>query len=214
MASYRFATPYVFWTQVNNYKEINEQVLAQIAATHGNEKTGWSLCDTVTSVNNTLEYNNFLQDPLYLKNILWDPLDQMIEECFDVWGNSSIQPVSYRVSNCWYNIYQKGDHQEIHDHSGSAYDDKDDGYAWMPAYSVAYVVKAGGKNSTVFTNKQYCPGVPGCTRMNFDTGEKEDIGEGTVMMFPSYLDHFVLPSNIDGRVTLTYNIVAKYPPLK
>lgn len=205
---YQFPTPFVFFTKINNHEEVNERVLREINERSGQEAPGWTICNTVTSIHNTPKYNEFLKDPFYAKNILWDPLDQMILETRGLMGTDEITPVSYEICNCWYNKYDKGAFQEIHNHVGESSRTKE--HKVLPAYSVAYIAALEGENTTVFTQAGPVLGLFGSERLSFDTRRVSDIEAGTVIIFPFYLDHYVLPALTNGRVTLTYNISASY----
>lgn len=205
---YKFPTPFVFYTQVKNYKEINASLLEDIEQRRGGEEGGWQLCDTITSVYNSTEYNSFLRKSDYVENIVWDPLEQMLRETLPIMGDEFKYPVSSSISNCWYNIYNKGSFQEIHNHMGQIV--RNGQYMSMPSYSMAYIAKLEGKNTTVFTERREALGLFGGARLNFDTSRMDDIGEGTVIIFPYYLDHYVLPSPMEGRITVTYNISSDY----
>ena len=68
------------------------------------------------------------------------------------------------------------------------------------------------KNTTVFTRQKEWFSLDGAyPRESIDTSEIEDIKEGTVILFPYYLDHYVKPLKDDvERITIAFNIMSSY----
>lgn len=198
---YKFQAPFVFHTQVEDYEEINDRLYKVIDSRRGQEGCGWGLCDATTTITNGEEYNSFLEDPYFTDRIVWKPMDQMLEEAGDLFEN----PKRSKIINSWYNIYDKGQFQEIHNHvatSRSKY--------FLPTFSCIYIVKLDGPNSTVFTNYQHILGNDTTQRQNYDTSREPTVKEGTVLLFPYYLDHWVSPCQTNDRISITYNISSMF----
>lgn len=117
----------------------------------------------------------------------------LIKENFDInYGN-------YLIKNIWYNVYDKNQYQEIHDHGDSFYS------------GVYYLKISKCHNGTIFCNPNHL--------INFSKVEKNekfvksiDIEEEDLIFFPSYLRHGVLPSKEceDLRITISFNIINDY----
>ena len=67
------------------------------------------------------------------------------------------------------------------------------------------------KNTTVFTRQKEWFSLDGAyPRESIDTSEIEDIKEGTVILFPYYLDHYVKPLKDDvERITIAFLILCR-----
>jgi len=108
----------------------------------------------------------------------------------------------------WFNKYEKGDFQEIHDHCVSNFEPGS-----YPTLSGIYILKSDDEpNSTTFEikDKKGIPFHPTKKKMVFDTSNVDDIKEGTLILFSSTLSHLVKPIKTDGRVTIAFNIACKF----
>ena len=105
-----------------------------------------------------------------------------------------------RIPQLWVNVNKKGDWNTIHQHGT---------YHLAGTYYVK-VPKDSGR--LVFRDPR--PGAISNVFMinRFDKGEFKNINlmEGLLMIWPSYLDHFVEPSQTDEeRISISFDIVAK-----
>jgi len=203
---FEFTRDFVFYKQIESRELVDSYLMKNIDENRGKEDNPWSLCNVQSSYSKPPEFNSFLKDSLVLDNILWNPLDHMLS---DISSFSNI-PLHSINSDAWYNVYKPGFFQEIHDHKSASksYDDK----TYYPAYSAIYILKDGGvPNSTVFTKKVDIMGPIPKSRQNMNTGYYDDIKAGTVIIFPSSLDHFVTPYNGTGeRISISFNIYSYY----
>ena len=199
---FNFTRDFVFYKKINNAERVNEFILKNI-----NEKTedpiqAWSICETRSSMEMGNGHNDFLEDESIINDILWDPMDEMLKETSDHGHHS---PRHSLVENCWYNIYKDSDHQEIHNHSLTSYPD-----GYKSSYCAIYIAQMAGDNTTVFTKKQQLLHNLQYDRENFLTA-KSEVSEGYVMLFPYYLDHYVLPSfGGTERISIAYNIISSF----
>jgi len=197
---YRFPTNFVYWEKISDSKKIKEQLLPVVLEkkkfTH-NIPAGWR-CKLNTSFSKDYDFNNFLYEEDLLKKIIWDPIDRM----FNQLENEIPIPKYSHINQAWYNIYETGDAtQEIHNHLGNSFKIKDVEYTCL--YSVIYILESQeDKNPTVF----YKPApTTGFDSMGDISYSPPDVSEGTVIIFPSHLLHYVRPSQYN-RITLSYNI--------
>ena len=205
-----FKTDFIYHQRINNYEEINESILEKISDLDGTEGRTWTYSKCKTSYHNG--ENDFLRDDYYLKDMVWDPYDRMLTGDRDVipfFDNN--RPKSSGISEIWYNIYTKGEYQEIHNHSTPS--TNLDGDIYDCSFCFIYIVELpdGEKNTTVFTKVQPMLGASTANRVNIATSEIDELGVGSVIIFPSHLDHYVLPFWSDGRrVTVSGNISTLY----
>jgi len=197
---YLFPVPFVWWTKIENHLEIKEKYLPLINQDYElnkdayDSKSTWS-CLVTSSYFNAVPIFPLFDNSLF-NTIIWNPLDTMLEE-LSVRVNLPI-PNQSIVTHAWYNKYDIGSWQEIHDHSPNT--------GGSETFSGIYLLDVKEKNSTVFyqQNSLRCFS-PGKSHY-FST---ENIEEGYVIIFPSELAHFVKPS-VNSRTTISFNISSDY----
>lgn len=128
--------------------------------------------------------------------------DQTIREFFD-------REVEWEFVGIWYNYYQEGSYQESHDHLGSAIN--------PIHFSCIHYLSF---DPEVHTSTEFIDPISAlrCHTITLDRDFIGDsycppVGEGDIIMFPSYLQHRVLPQKISDipRVTISFNFrVLKY----
>lgn len=134
-------------------------------------------------------------------NLPWNTILQDLEEHVNEYLQIFHPYKKYSVqTRPWLNKYEKGGWQEQHNHTGPA-----------SHFSMAYIIKGQGQSNFVFAdtvgNWYDCawelPAVfSNMPHRNF-TPEQPD---GTILIFPSALDHFVMPNQSDEyRITASAN---------
>lgn len=203
MPHFQFPSHYVFWTKVENHEEIKSQYLSKIKSIDKNiSNTHNFICNVRSNIRERVDF--FEDDIDTVNSIVWKPVQEMIEESNNelVLGESIIQ--SY-----WYNIYETGDFQEKHTHH--AYPIEMNGKVFHPSLSVIYILNDNNTNgSTMFTDTHSKPFGPMLSYVSLDTCNIEEIGEGSVIIFSSKLDHMVKPVKIGGRITIAFNIFSTF----
>lgn len=113
-------------------------------------------------------------------------------------------PAEYRIE-CWLNRYNKGDFQEVHNHTG------------VSAISCAYMMKTppGSGNFTFYNNTYdhfWQTDLPLLTTQDFKYNNRitPPLEEGEIIYFPSNLNHYVSPNNTaHTRATISANFIIK-----
>jgi len=152
---------------------------------------------------NASKTTNFI-DRETLDKIIGTHLEEMVSEtnCFP-----HMKPLDAIVTEYWFNVYQKGDFQEMHDHIGLP--EVRNGKRYDNIISIVYILNIDEKeeNSTVFklTDKNI-PYVPMLQECVFNTGVVKEIKEGTLLIFSNQLNHFVVPVKTNGRITIAFNV--------
>jgi len=137
------------------------------------------------------------QSDLYKPEGEFKPLVKEITEfCKNI--NLGIKEVF--IPQLWVNINKKGDWNIIHQHG--AYHLSGTYYVKVPKDSGRIVFRdpRPGAIGNIFTNNR------------FDKGEFKNLNimEGLLMIWPSYLDHFVEPSQTDEeRISISFDILAQ-----
>jgi hypothetical protein len=174
-------SPFIFYCDVLNHDEIKDIYYPLILDKFRDESytpDGWNCKVKITEV-------PFLSEKLFQDSIIWEPLDQMLGEV-----NLNRFPTRSFVSGIWANYYTSGDFQEVHDHVG---------IPGSSVFSGIYILDQKGENKTSFINNNF-----GILDSQVHT-KNMDIKEGTVIIFPSNLLHYVNPVE-DERCTVSFNI--------
>ena len=140
-------------------------------------------------------YGGWQSDVTLYENPVFKPLCQHISRlCFKIFGKDTTT-----VHQMWACINKKHNHNVIHNHGN---------YSISGVY---YVTVPKNSGDIVFRDPR-----PAATataaRGLFDSGECEQFipYTGLLLLFPSYLDHFVLPSNSDDdRIAISFDLTLK-----
>lgn len=211
MPHFQFPTNYVYWENLKEHKTLKNEILPiinDLKVKHPSENP-FDMCKMTT---NYTDYTNsdFLNKK-QLKKIVWDPINNMINEIHrENPSGPKIEPKSSFVEGYWYNIYDEGDFQEVHNHLGPA--KEIDGITYYPSFSLIYILNDEGPvNKTAFIDFPYGnipfsrPGT-----LSYHTGQNKDIKEGSVVIFPPFLNHGVGPVEVSGRITIAFNVYSSF----
>ena len=183
-------SPFLFYCNIPNHSKIKEQyyplILESFKKIDDIPPTGWN-CNVKTTFNHHVP---FLKDQCLLDNIVWDPMDQMLKEV-----DLTSYPTGSRVNEIWANLYEKTNFQEVHNHIN---------VRSLVHFSGIYIIDQKGKNQTSFVHHDV-----GYLDTIINTKNLDDIREGTVMIFPSHLLHYVNPVD-EPRCTISFNIVSDF----
>jgi len=189
MKVYNFPSKFLFQTKVENHKELKNQLFDKIIdLSKKNEKEykqnhdTWD-CKVLTSFFDPDSAVIFNENP-DLYDAIWKAFDEMLG---NVILNSKV-PKS-KLNRIWFNLYKKGYNQEVHQHCGSD-------------FSGVYILHCTEPNKTVFySNENH--------RLLNKTLKTEDVEEGTILLFPSHLSHYVNEIQDELRVTVAFNITCE-----
>jgi hypothetical protein len=154
------------------------------------------------------EMNAFCMDSKLTDEIVFNPIQKMLTEIKLKNGMPNIEIEDLAVVDTWFNVYNERHYQGVHRHDGHPIDI--DGKRFDPCFTVVYILNnPNNRNNTVF-ELDGLPFRPKLVTDIFDTSKYDSISEGTVIITSNMLPHFVKPSENDGRVTLAYNVYAKF----
>ena len=200
MPHFKFPCHYVHWGQVKDHDNIKSKLLPIINSLISKNKytNPFKACTMTTNFSKMSDF----MDRETMDKIIGTHLEEMVSEtnCFPI-----LKPLDAIVTEYWFNVYQKGDFQEMHNHrclpllkNGKRYDN---------IFSIVYILNSEEDNSTIFklmgTDTPYFPMMKDC---DFYTGGIEEIKEGTLLIFSSQLNHFVRPIEKSGRITIAFNV--------
>ena len=215
MPFHHFPGDIVYWDKVENHEKLKTQLLPKIMEDANKEKYNpfGKSCNFNTSFRkdrDVLERNNFLNTPSVIENIVMKSLMKMV----DSYNKMDLFKIGFKrviVQGGWWNVYDTGDFQELHNHT-SAPLVLNEGL-FHCCYSVIYILHdENEKSSIMFRRLAPNPHIPMHVDHGFYTSDQEDIKEGTVLVFPSNLLHGVAQCIKPGRVTLAYNVYCNFDP--
>lgn len=135
--------------------------------------------------------SNYHNNPMMHPNT-YDHLAEVIERNLKETGKYK----NPRIVNIWRNKYTSKDVQEVHIHAGAQW-----------SFIIYETVE---RSNTVFLNPSWkmIDIYYGTDVKAFPFNWKPEVEPGTIIIFPSYLEHYVLPGNegstIAGNVALEY----------
>lgn len=204
MPHVKFPCHYLHWGQVKDHKNIKSKLLPII---HGlidnnNYENPFKACTMTTNISKPIE---FLDDETKDK-IVSENLIKMISEtnCFP-----EKNPTNMLITQYWFNVYEKGDFQEMHHHStipklidGKRYDD---------IFSMIYILHDEESSPVIFRmDDTEIPFYPMKRTIDFATSMIDEIKEGTILIFSSHLKHTVIPVKQSGRTTIAFNVACSF----
>jgi len=174
---HKFNAPFVFHTEVKNHKNIKQQILPEIKQ---------NLCPFLfTEQNVYTSYNVGFDFPKNIfENIVLNPFQKLTEEY-----KFNPRIINLNIEGLWWNYYLPGGYTDPHTHR------EDD-------FSFIYLLELTGKNTTMFRLLS-----DNCFRYPFSNlpYSTEHITEGNVIIFPSFLVHWVRPC-YEERAVIVGNI--------
>lgn len=200
-----FPTKFVYWEKIPNHNQIKEKYLNFVKI--DSDKNGSLYRENIEKKWNcrclsSYFAENSLPDELnnvdFIKSIVWKPMDNMFDELKKTL-NIPI-PKSSNICEIWFNRYKEGEWQEVHDHITHTSIRKE-----YSVYSGIYIMELNEKNTTTFLDKNSIRSWGKKTEShNFTT---KHIEEGSVIIFPSELLHYVNPC-VGERTTISFNITS------
>jgi|TARA_R110000823_G_scaffold207622_2_gene338176 hypothetical protein len=208
-----FPTPFVYWKQIEEHETIRNKLLPkiQILKEHIKSNTPFGACKFKTS-HGLGKINDFINDKFIQDELIWKPLGVMLEQVSQNNGIKLLKMEEFMMNGGWFNIYDKGEFQEVHDHRN--YPVHHNGKKYYPCFSIVYILNNPGKSNDTVYKMNRLPFCPDLYEHILDTSEVESIKEGTVIITSSQMPHLVKPAKESGRVTLAYNIFAAYQEQK
>jgi hypothetical protein len=200
MPSFKFPSHYVYWGDVEDHESIKSNVLPIIHNLLSKNKyeNPYKACNMQTNVS---DVSNFLDDET-LEKITVGHYKKMILET-DCMNDK--KPTNVIVTDYWFNMYEKGDFQEMHTHTHMPL--VMDGKRYDTMFSLIYILHDEESSPILFRlDDPRMPFTPIHSSIDFNTSDVGEIKEGTLLIFSSHLPHTVLPVKQPGRITIAFNI--------
>lgn len=205
-----FPTDFVYWESIENHQDFKNDLLPKIKAMQKNmnKSNPWlsSIVQTGFDYDNDIHDKNniMLSDQTVIDNIIKKPVNNLLKQLSTTFP---FKMEKLHIEPGWWNIYDKGNFQEQHNHNNMPTIIDDELYS--PVLSAIYILHDDNPSSSVVFTKTACiPFMNLSDDLDFDTRNAKDIKEGTVILFPSGLRHHVRPCAIPERVTISFNVFA------
>ena len=201
-----FPAHFLYLKNNDNHNELKKELLPKILETKETIKDDkpFNACLFETSFDREELNKKIFFESEELKTMIWNN----IENAIDIYNkNISYFKINIKQSlltRVWYNIYNKGSNhfQEYHRHDVNP--TIKDNKLYHPTLSGIYILHDNNKvNNTIF--KSYVSPFSNTRHNIIDTSNINNISEGTILLFPSSLEHCVKPV-LEDRVTIAFNI--------
>lgn len=209
MPHLQLPTKYIYWQKVENHKNLKNKYMPIIDKIEEENKLDnpYKGCTIKNiSIKNT-NINTFI-DTEDWNEIVWKPLENFFAEINNTYEHSfKLNATTSIISGYWFNTYDKDDFQEYHNHVYDIMSQAES--STYPTLSGIYILNDENEKSSIMfrtSNNEYTPFIRPFELLTFDTSKKDEIGEGTVLLFPIGMEHMVKKCVIPGRRTIAFNI--------
>jgi len=211
MGIFYFPCNFVYWRNLENHDSLKKFIKElldnnpELLKRHDLVKNGLS---TFTKEKTGCFYEEFKNHEL-IKTVIWDTIDQLLDTLNSRENTEKIEIKGSIINSYWFSVYDANSTVRCHNHCDRGRPvSYVGGETFYGAISLIYIVSdENEKNQTVFLQ-------PSSSGVNahefleniFDTSFIDEIGEGTVLVFPSNLHHEVTTIVKPGRIVFSANI--------
>jgi len=157
-----------------------------------------------------------LQCDELINSVVWESLDELIKKLDSRENFKKTGINKSRISTCWCSKYDKNSVVSCHNHSDVTPHSQNfiiiNNEQYRSTFSMIYIVNdENEKNQTEFLEPSMLGNnVSSSAETRFKTCDVDEIGEGTVLIFPSNLYHQVNPIPKSGRIIMSFNIISTF----
>jgi len=216
MPFFHFPCDYVYWTHVEDHENIKAKYLPKVREAEKKHKgntqgligeavTGYTEDDNLTD-----ELNKFIREPDITNSVVWNSINKLLKDNIEDKNMWKFRFTESYIKVAWYTSYDANVYFPLHTH-----DDGEpmfrNGMTYYPSFSMIYILNdENERNSTVFKTFENPRSLCARKEITFNTGNIPDIKEGSVLIFPAHLPHYVIQAMKPGRVTIAYNLYSTY----
>jgi hypothetical protein len=173
------------------------------------------LVENGKSTHNIENYEKLLrQNKDLIDSVVWESIDELVKKLDSREGFQKIKIRTSLVLNCWCSKYDKNAYVSCHNHSNNISQSQYfvNNEVYRSSFSLIYIVNdENEKNQTEFLEPSMLGNnVSSSAETRFKTCHVDEIGEGTVLIFPSNLYHQVNPIPKSGRIILSFNVISTF----
>tara|TARA_B110000444_G_C18743837_1_gene549287 strand:+ start:313 stop:963 length:651 start_codon:yes stop_codon:yes gene_type:complete len=213
MGIFYFPSNFVYWRKLPNHENIKKTILNFIDDNPQILESYSAVFNGKSSYNNTAIYDFFSKNDDIIKSVIMDSLDEAVHELNSNDTSLKTNIDSWMINSIWCSKYDEKSVVSCHNHEGGG---ETTTYVnnkpFKLAFSIIYVVNdTNASNQTEFIQTT-SHGVSAYmnSETRFKTSEIKDIGEGSVLVFPTNLYHLVNPVLESGRVIISANISSHF----
>jgi len=187
----------MLWPTPYWHTMIWEFMRSETKVTFNEDFTGWIQGEMEKNTSVKKSNRGGWQSDLYKPEGEFEPL---VKEITEFCKHLPLDIKQIHIPQLWVNVNKKGDWNTIHQHG---------------TYNLAgtYYVKVPKNSGRIVFRDPRPSAISNLFMVNrFDKGELKNVNlmEGLLMIWPSYLDHFVEPSQTDEeRISISFDILAK-----
>lgn len=209
MGIFYFPCNFVYWRKVSNHEKYKKRILEIIEnnkdefISHGLVSNGISTYNVRSGINEKIVHGN----PDIIQDVVWDTLDELIN-----FLNSRENTIKTPIKNsclesAWISIYNENSTVSMHNHYVTEIRKKND-IEYRPSFVVVYIINDPNEKNTTSFMQPYTMSnsLHSMTDLHFHTSDKDEIGEGSVLIFPATLHHEVKKMELPGRIIVSFNI--------
>lgn len=208
-----FPSNFVYWRKIPNHEMFKERIINIIKSDSENFKDD-NLIDNVKTTRGNLKVEHeLLSYKEFIDSVVYDTLVEMLNHINSRKYVLQTNILSSTIIRCWCSEYYKNSLISFRDHTTNGshvyfIDDK----KYRSSFTVLYIVNDPNKqNSTTFvqTSKE---GVSSHyhQQLFFNTRERQDISEGTVLIFPSSLSYQSDIIRESGKIMFSCDILSHF----
>tara|TARA_Y100000389_G_scaffold20582_1_gene17709 strand:- start:1512 stop:2156 length:645 start_codon:yes stop_codon:yes gene_type:complete len=208
MGIFFFPCNFVYWRKLEKHK-IYKNIITNFVDKNIQRFTDHKvLSNGLTTILSRELNDQFRLDNKELFNdVAWNTLDDVLT-ILNTQENTLKLPITESIiQSLWISVYDTNATVSLHEHISNDVLIQDD-VKYKTSFTLVYVVKdQNEKNTTVFTEPyMLAKSMYGMRETDWDTSLVDDIGEGTVMIFPSSLHHRVDLMKKPGRIIMSVSI--------
>lgn len=208
MGVFYFPCNFVYWRKLEKHKIYKNTITNFIDKNIQKFTDHKVLSNGLTTILLKELNNQFKHDNKELFNdVVWNTLDDICG-ILNSRENTPKLPISKSIiQSLWISVYDTNATVSLHEHISSDVMIKGN-VKYKSAFTLVYVVKdPNERNTTVFTEPyMLAKSMHGMCETDFDTSLVDEIGEGTVLIFPSSLHHRVDLMKKPGRIIMSVSI--------
>jgi hypothetical protein len=211
MGVFYFPSNFVYWRKVPEHSTFKQQILKYINENPDGHEQHGLIGRGLSSYNNHKSQMFLVNYTEFIKSVVWDTLTEALNELNSRKNTLPILVGDCKIRQCWYSIYNENSNISLHNHETAGREVYIiDGVKFYQSFTVLYIINdKNEKNNTDFiqlaseTSSTHTEKV-----IKFKTSKLEDVGEGTVFIFPSNLYHEVMSIPKGGRVIFSCDIIS------
>jgi len=212
MGIFYFPCNFVYWRQITKHQIYKSKIIDMIE----NNKDMFVHHKLIANGSSSYVFkdkNRELMDNIkdLIQDVVWNTVDESVKILNYRNNTPKISINESFIESMWVSIYNENATVATHEHYGGSSVVVNNNKLYTPSFTLVYIVKdPNERNTTVFVEPyMMSKSVYGMEEQLLDTSLENDIGEGTVLIFPSSLHHRVDMMKKTGRIIMSFNIASK-----